>query len=178
MDEIRSVDVVVAAILGVALLRGLFLGLIREAFSLAALGGACIVVRIYHVPAADWLVDVSRGEIGPDAAPWLAGAALGACTIAAIAIAGRLVRKGVRAAGLGWADRAGGALLGAAEGALLAGVVLLVVGAALGRDHPFMAGSRSIAALDRLERLADERDVGRIDVAAPPRGRLIPGGAP
>lgn len=178
MDEIRSVDVVVAAILGVALLRGLFLGLIREAFSLAALGGACIVVRIYHVPAADWLVDVSRGEIGPDAAPWLAGAALGACTIAAIAIAGRLVRKGVRAAGLGWADRAGGALLGAAEGALLAGVVLLVVGAALGRDHPFMAGSRSIAALDRLERLADERDLGRIDVAAPPRGRLIPGGAP
>jgi len=178
VDEIRSVDVVVAAILGVALLRGLFLGLIREAFSLAALGGACIVVRIYHVPAADWLVDVSRGEIGPDAAPWLAGAALGACTIAAIAIAGRLVRKGVRAAGLGWADRAGGALLGAAEGALLAGVVLLVVGAALGRDHPFMAGSRSIAALDRLERLADERDVGRIDVAAPPRGRLIPGGAP
>jgi membrane protein required for colicin V production len=178
VDEIRSVDVVVAAILGVALLRGLFLGLIREAFSLAALGGACIVVRIYHAPAADWLVGASRGEVGPEAAPWIAGAALGAGTIAAVAIAGRLVRKGVRAAGLGWADRAGGAVLGAAEGALAAGVLLLVVGATLGRDHPFVAGSRSIAALDRIERIADERDLGRIDVAAPPRGRLVPGGAP
>jgi len=48
------------------------------------------------------------------------------------------------------------------------------VGAALGRDHPFVAGSRSIAALDRLERIADERDLGRIDVAAPPRELRAP----
>ncbi len=178
MEEVRSVDVVVAAILGVALLRGLFLGLIREAFSLAALGGACIVVRIYHAPAADWLIGASRGEIGPQAAPWIAGAALGVGTIAAVAIAGRLVRKGVRFAGLGWADRAGGAVLGAAEGALVAGVLLLVVGLTLGRNHPFVAGSRSIAALERIERIATEREPGRIDVAAPPLERLVPGGAP
>ena len=65
-------------------------------------------------------------------------------------------------------------MLGAAEGALVAGVLLLVVGLVLGRDHPFVAGSRSIAALERLEDLADDRDLPRIDVAAPPRGGLLP----
>jgi membrane protein required for colicin V production len=171
VGEIRSVDVVVAAILGVAMLRGVFLGLIREAFSIGALAGACVAVRLFTRPAAEWLVEVTRGELGPAAAPWVAGAALAVGSVAAVAIAGRLLQRGVRAAGLGWADRAGGALLGGAEGLLVAGLLLLILSAALGREHSFVADSHSIAALERLEQLAEERELPRIDVAAPPPAR-------
>ena len=171
MEEIRSIDVVVAAILGVAMLRGLFLGLIREAFSIGALAGACVAVRLFARPAAEWLVEVTRGEVGPTAAPWIAGAALVIGAVAVVAFAGRLLQRGVRAAGLGWADRTGGALLGGAEGLLMAGLLLLILSATLGREHAFVVDSHSIAALERLEQLAEERELRPIDVAAPPPPR-------
>ena len=171
MGEIRSIDVVVAAILGVAMLRGLFLGLIREAFSIGALAGAIVAVRLFAGPAAEWLVEATRGEVGPAAAPWIAGAVLAIATVAVVAVIGRLLRRGVRAAGLGWADRSGGALLGGAEGLLVAGLLLLILSAVLGREHAFVADSHSIAALERLERLVEERELRPIDVAAPPPSR-------
>jgi membrane protein required for colicin V production len=171
VEEIRSVDLVVAAILAVALLRGLFLGLIRETFSIAALGGAIVVVRLFAAPAADWLLATTNGSVGPSAAPWIAGAALAIATVAGVAIVGRLLQRGARAAGLGWADRAGGAVLGSAEGLLVAGLLLVILSAAIGRDHPFVAGSRSITALEEVERLAAERELPQIDVAAPPPDR-------
>jgi membrane protein required for colicin V production len=168
VGEIRSVDLVVAAILGIALLRGVFLGLIREAFSIGALGGAVVVVRLFTAPTAEWLVERTNGEVDPNAAPWIAGAALAIATVAGVAIIGRLLQRGARAAGLGWADRAGGAVLGSAEGLLVAGLLLVILSTVIGRDHPFVADSRSISALEELERLADERDLQPIDVAAPP----------
>lgn len=171
MGEIRSVDVIVAAILGIALLRGLFLGLIREAFSIGALAGACVAVRLFTRPAAEWLVEATRGAVSPGAAPWAAGAALAIGSVVAVAVVGRLLQRGVRAAGLGWADRAGGALLGTAEGVLVSGLVLLILSAALGRDHAFVADSHSIAALEQLEQLLEERELRAIDVAAPPPQR-------
>ncbi|MDH3519566.1 MAG: CvpA family protein [Myxococcales bacterium] len=164
----RSVDLVVAAILGIALLRGLVLGLIREAFSIGALAGACVVVRLFTSPTADWLVQATAGTIGARTAPWLAGGALAIATVAGVALVGRLLQRGARAAGLGWADRAGGAVLGTAEGMLVASLLLLVLTAAIGRGHPLVAGSKSIAALEQLERLAAERPARPIDVAAPP----------
>lgn len=169
MGEIHPLDLVVGTILGVALLRGLFLGLIREAFSIAALGGACVTARLFAAPAGDWLVAVSGGFVDPSVAPWVAGAALAVATIAAVASVGRLLQRGARAAGLGWADRAGGAVLGAAEGALVAGIVLLVASAAMGRDHPLLADSRSLSALDELERLAGGDAPRAQGLASPPR---------
>lgn len=166
--EIRSVDLVVAAILGVAVLRGLFLGLIREAFSIGALAAACVAVRLWDAPVAGFLTRVTGGEVGETAAPWVAGALLAAGAIAAAALVGRVVHRGARAAGLGWADRAGGAALGFAEGALVAGVLLVVAIAALGRGHALLAGSRSLDALERVEQIAAERDPRTSDVAAPP----------
>ncbi len=168
MGDVQSVDIVVGAILGVALLRGVFLGLIREAFSIAALGGACIAVRFYAGPFADWLGGVTGQRIPEEFTPWVAGALLAVATVAVVAFAGRLLRRGAQAAGLGWADRAGGAVLGTAEGALVAAILLVVAVAALGRDHPFVAESRSLAALQKIEQLAEDRDIASLDVAAPP----------
>jgi membrane protein required for colicin V production len=159
------VDIVVGVILGIAMLRGLFLGLVREAFSLASLGAACITVRLFHADVGSWLGDLSDGRIGPAVGPWLGGALVAVFTIALVVFAGRLLRRGVRWAGLGWADRAGGALLGAAEGALVVGVLLVLAGSLLGRSHPVLQTSRSFAALEQLESLAQQPPA---DVAAPP----------
>ena len=165
MEEYRPVDLVVAAILMVALLRGVFLGLIREAFSIAALGAAIVCVRAFNGTAAAALADFTG--MSDVLAPWLTGAALAAVTIALVAMVGRGIRRGAQAAGLGWADRAGGAALGFTEGALVASLLLLVAIALVGRDHEFIEASRSLDAFDRLATLVDGADLPA--VAAPPR---------
>jgi membrane protein required for colicin V production len=163
------VDIVVMAILGIAALRGLFRGLIREAFSIAALAGACLTVKLFAMPLAAWLETATGGEIGGGAAPWLSGAILAVGTMAFVVIAGRFLRRGSRWAGLGWADRAGGAVLGAAEGGLVVVILLVMAALLLGRDHPALADSRSFAALERVEQLAKQPPQRTADVAAPPR---------
>jgi uncharacterized membrane protein required for colicin V production len=160
------VDLLALCVLAIAVLRGLFLGLIRESFSLAAIGAACIAVRWFADPAAVWLDAVTDGRVGPLAAPWIAGAGVAIAAAAAVAIAGRLLRSGARAVGLGMFDRAGGALLGAAEGALVVAVLLVLATTVLGREHPVFHGTRSLAALERVEdAAAGARDP---NVAAPP----------
>jgi len=162
------VDGIALVILSLAVVRGLFRGLIGEAFSLGALGGACIAVRYGTDPVAAWLEDVTVGGIGATAAPWVAGLALGIGTIAVVAAAGRLVKRGATAAGLGWADRLGGGALGAAEGALAVALGLLVATWLLGRDHPALEHSRSMETFARLQRAIAERGGELPDVAAPP----------
>ncbi len=163
------VDLLALCVLSIAVLRGLFLGLIREAFSLAAIGGACVAVRWFADPAAVWLEAQSGGRIGELAAPWVAGAGVAIAAAAAVAITGRLLRRGARAVGLGMIDRAGGALLGAVEGALVIAVLLVLATTVIGRNHPLFAKTRSLAALERVESVAvGVRDTG---VAAPPPSR-------
>lgn len=158
-------DLVICAILGVAMLRGLFLGLIREVCSLAALAGACVGVRFFVVPAGDWLARTFDEALGTIPARIVAGIVIAMAVIVLGAWIGRVLRRGARRAGLGWIDRASGGLLGAAEGALVAGILLAAVTAFAGRDHPLVKDSRSLAALEELQRIAQEE---RPAVAAPP----------
>ena len=159
------VDLLAATVVAIALLRGLFLGLVREAFSLGSIAAAVIVARYFSSPVGEWLVRVSDGGITPSIAFWIAAAIIVVITITAVGMAGRWIRRGVAAVGLSWADRAGGAVLGSAEGALLVVVLLALVTTLLGRDHESVRGSHSLAALERLESMAQDRD---IDVSAPP----------
>ncbi len=170
MGSTAPVDVLLLAILAFALLRGLLLGLVREAFSIAALVAACFAVKLYNPVATDWLLEAAAGRITPLAAPWLSGVLLTVGTIAVVVLAGRVLRRGVRYAGLGWADRAAGAVLGTAEGVLVAGILLAVTGALLGRGHPVLADSRGMNALEQLEQIAAAPGAAGSDVAAPPPG--------
>jgi len=165
MVGVSPVDVIVAAVVGVAILRGVFRGLIREAFSVGALAAACVAVRVLNPRFSAWLEEITRGQLGSMAAPWAGGALIAIAAVLSVVLVGRVLRKSARWAGLGWADRAGGAVLGAAEGALVVGILLVLASSFLGRAHPVLAGTRSLAALEELQRLADERE---IDVAAPP----------
>jgi uncharacterized membrane protein required for colicin V production len=84
-----------------------------------------------------------------------------------VIILGRGLQRTLRAAGLSWADRAGGGVLGAAEGVLVAGVLLVLGSEILGRDHPAFSDTVSLAAIEQFERISEESGID-IDVAAPP----------
>jgi membrane protein required for colicin V production len=163
------VDLLALCLIGIAVLRGFFLGLIREAFSLAAIAAAWVAVRWFGSPAADWLQAATDGRVGELMAPWIAGAGVAIATVLAVALIGRVVRTGARAVGLGLLDRAGGALLGAAEGSLVIAVLVVLGTTLLGRDHPVFQDTRTLAAFERAEQVAG--GARETDVAAPPRRR-------
>ncbi|HJO23472.1 MAG: CvpA family protein [Myxococcota bacterium] len=170
---LEPVDYVIAAILALAVLRGLARGLLRETFSIASLAAATVAVRLFWPEVATWLTRVTEGQIGETAAPWAAGAAIAIGTIAVATTLGRLLRRGAKVVGLGWADRAGGAVLGTAEGLLVAGILIGLIGYVMGRNHPSIAHSRSLHAFEELEELARGGQLPEIDfqlpmVASPP----------
>ena len=169
LAEFESVDIVVVTIIGIACLRGFFLGLIREAFSLASLAAAYFAVRAFVGPVSEWVGDISGGRVNEALEPWVAGALLVLVTIGAVTTVGRIIRRGARAVGLGFVDRVGGGLLGATEGVLVVVVLLLLVGDRIGRDHPAIANTRTLAALEEMELLASEAPPTEIDVASPPK---------
>jgi len=166
MAGLMPIDLLALAILSLAALRGLALGLIREAFSLGALGAAVIAVRVWNAPFTRWLQNETQGGLPHDLAPWICGGLLATGVIVAVAIFGRVMRQGARAVGLGWFDRLAGAALGAAEGALAAGLLLLAIGSVLGPSHTLLARSRSYAMLERVR-----HSTAVTDVAAPPPPR-------
>jgi len=153
VEAITAVDMAALAILALAVLRGLWIGLIREVFSLAGLASAAIAVRFGTAPAADWLMVALPVELSPLAARIAAGVAIAVAVIVIVAIVGRMVRKGARWAGLGFVDRLAGGALGAAEGAMVVVVLMMLGIAVVGRDFPALADSRALAILESAERL-------------------------
>ncbi len=152
-------------VLAIALLRGLLIGAVREAFSLGALAAATIAVRLWSQPAAEWLAERFGWELGPLGWRIAAGVGIVIAVVFGIAIVGRFVRKGIRAAGLGMADRLAGGVLGAAEGALVVSLLVLLGLTFVGRDHPLLEDSRAVEAFETAREVA--RGEGMPDVAAP-----------
>jgi len=169
VEPISAIDVATLAILAVAVLRGLFIGLVREVFSLAALAAACVAVRLGTAPAADWMLINLPVEIDPLAARVAVGVIIAVAVVVTVAMAGRILRRGVRWAGLGFADRLTGGVLGAAEGALIIVVLMLLGIVVVGRDHPMLANSRTLAAFESAEHLAQQTNPTLPSVALPPR---------
>jgi membrane protein required for colicin V production len=168
LAEFESVDIVVGSIIGIACLRGFFLGLIREAFSLASLGAAYMAVQAFVGPVGEWVGEISAGRISEALEPWVAGTLLVLVAIGVVTTIGRIIRRGARAVGLGFVDRVGGGLLGAAEGVLVVALLIMLVGNRIGRDHPAIEDSRTLAALEQMELLAREAPPAELDVASPP----------
>jgi uncharacterized membrane protein required for colicin V production len=164
---VGPIDAAACLLLALALVRGLAIGMVREAFSVAALAAACVAVRFGSGPASNWLLENALPGLGPLGARVLAGAAIGLAAAIAVGVLGRLVRRGVEAAGLGFADRLAGGAIGAAEGALVVAIALLVAITLVGRDHPLLARSQTLAVFERGERVARSGMLAA-DVAAPP----------
>lgn len=160
-------DFVIIAILGIATIRGLFRGMVREAVSVGALVGACFAVVYLSDRASEWVYYLTDGEVGSSIAPWVGGIAIVILTFLVATLLARMLRGGARAVGLGWVDHAGGAVLGVAEGVLVSAILVQVATSTLGPHHPFLSESMTIAAFEEIERVALTEDL--LDVAAPPR---------
>ncbi len=174
MMEAPFADLVVLTVLVLAMGRGIWIGLIREGLSIAAIGAATIVTRLCVDPLSVWITDATAGEISGRASVWIAGVSLVIATILVLGTIARFLRRGARFAGLGWADRLGGGALGLAEGAVVSTILVLIGLWLVGQTHPTLAGSRSLAALERLQSLEEVQDLKKIgenielpNVAAP-----------
>jgi membrane protein required for colicin V production len=167
LAELGWIDRVALGVVVLAVARGLWIGLLREAFSIGALAAAFVAVRLWTDPAALWLLD--RAPFGVELSHHqarIAGGALVALGAMFVVVAiGGFVRKRVHATGLGFVDRVLGGALGGAEGALVVGLALIGVVTFVGEDHEVLSGSRSVELLARARGIAGELP----DVAAPPR---------
>jgi uncharacterized membrane protein required for colicin V production len=126
-----------------------------------------IATRYGIDPFSQVLQEVSGQSIGPAASPWIAGAIIVVVTVGVVTFAGKFIRKGVAGAGLGFADRIGGATLGAAEGMIVGLLVVLAATVSIGREHPAVEDSRSLDAFDKVTEYVYENADRLPDVAAP-----------
>jgi len=163
--DLPLIDLIVLAVMLIAIARGIWIGLIREGLSLAAIGCATIITRLFVDPLAVQLTRLTGGDVAGKTATWIAGILLVVATILAVGFAARLLRRGARFAGLGWADRIGGGALGAAEGAIVAAVVVVIALWIVGPNHAVTEGSHSIEIVQRLQSL---REDGQLPAVASP----------
>jgi membrane protein required for colicin V production len=166
LAELGWIDRIALGIVAIATLRGLWIGLLREAFSIAALAAAFVAVRLWTEPAAAWLVEHGPflSSLSERQSHVVGGALVGILAAFIVVAVGGFVRKRVHATPLGWLDRVLGGALGSAEGALVVSVLLIGVVALVGDDHEVLAGSQSVELLSRARIFADDLP----DVAAPP----------
>jgi uncharacterized membrane protein required for colicin V production len=157
--ELPLVDMIVLGVVIVAIVRGIWIGLIREGLSLAAIGCATIVTRLLVDPFSIQLTELTGGAIAGKKSVWIAGILLVVATILLVGFLARMLRRGARFAGLGWADRIGGGALGAAEGAIVGVVVVIIALWIVGPDHAATAGARSIALVERLQSLHEQGEL-------------------
>ena len=132
-------DVIVAAI-GLGALFGSARGILRIASSLIALVAAVYLAAAYSQVAGDYFTRAFSMRPG-------AGDALGYVVIfltvmVVVAWGGGKLAQLVRAVHMSWVDRLGGAVVGAALGALLAGLIVVVATVALPADAPAIRGSQ------------------------------------
>lgn len=137
------IDVVALVVLGLATLRGLWIGVVREAFSLAALAAAVFAFRALREPVAEEIA--MRTQWDPLIATAAGGGVVVIAAIVFVTIVGAIVRRLVASAGLSFVDRIGGGAVGFAEGALLVGLALFGATEILGPKDPLLSGSRAVA---------------------------------
>ena len=165
MDDLSALDSIVVGVLGIAIARGVYIGLIREGFSIAALGGGLLAIRYGIVPAGSLIQSIGFGET---ASNWIAGAAIGIAVVATVGVVGKKLRHGAQAIGLAWADRIAGGVIGAAEGALVAAVIVVGTTWVAGAASPIVTESQSVEFLEKLQTYVAEHRDELPAVAAPP----------
>ena len=165
LSNLPLLDLIAFGVVALACLRGLWIGLIREGLSLATVGFATIVTRLYATPVSDWLTGETGGELTGRTALWIAGVLLVVATIAVLAVVGRLLRRSAEVVGLGWADRMGGGALGAAEGAIVASILVVIALWLVGPNHASTRGARSVELVETVRSWREAGDLPK--VAAP-----------
>lgn len=150
-SDLPLIDMIALTVLFLAIVRGVWIGLIREGLSLASIGIATIVTKLLVDPLSEQLASATGGDISGKTAIWIAGVLLVVATIVTLGFLARLIKKSAVYAGLGWADRMGGGALGAAEGSIVAAILVMIALWLVGPDHAATEGARSVELVEELQ---------------------------
>ena len=163
--DLPLIDMIVMTIVVLAIARGVWIGLIREGLSLAAIGLCTIVTRLLVDPLATQLSSLTGGDVSGKAALWIAGVILVMATVLLCGVVARIMKRGAQFAGLGWADRLGGGALGLAEGSIVAVIIVMIGLWLVGPDHESMDDARAV---ELVEELQSAREAGELPAVAAP----------
>jgi membrane protein required for colicin V production len=136
---VNGLDVVFGVVVGLALLRGIWRGLIREVSSLLALGAGLFVVGRYGHEVA---LSLRQIVDNPQVAAGLSYVGVFLAAFVAVIILAGVVRKFMHAVLLGWLDRLGGGVLGTAKGLLISCLLLFVLTLVVPPRSAWIAESR------------------------------------
>ena len=161
------VDVLLAAVLLLFALRGLWRGFMREVFGLAGLLAGAVAAATWSTPLGDQISP--QLHVTPAVAELIAGAVLVVGVVLVASLSGRLGRRLARAIWLGPVDRGLGAVFGLAKGAALVGLGLM----ALQRLAPGSSTAKLAADSELAHPLVDLADqlVEAVRPYAPPAVR-------
>jgi membrane protein required for colicin V production len=136
----NGLDYVILAAIGLGAIFGSARGILRIASSLIALVAAVYVAPLYSQAAGGYLTRAFSVRPGTGAA--LGYVAIFLTVMVVVAWGGGKLAMLIRAVHMSWADRLGGAVVGAALGALLAGLIVVIATVALPGDTPVIRQSR------------------------------------
>ena len=127
-------DYAVIAVLAVSVLIGIWRGFVREVFALGGWIAAFVAAMLFADEAGNLL---PAGSATPFVRAAAAGIVIFVVVLIACSIAGMLLAKAFRAAGLGLADRTLGGAFGFARGALISLITVLAAGLTALPKEPF-----------------------------------------
>jgi len=119
------IDYVLVAVIALSILIGIWRGLVREMFALAAWVAALVAAALLAAEAAQ-LIPASFATA--PVRTIIAGVAIFVVVLLAVSVLGLLASKAFRIAGLGVADRTLGGAFGFARGALICALAVLAAG--------------------------------------------------
>jgi membrane protein required for colicin V production len=119
------VDIVLLAVLAASILIGIWRGLVREVFALAAWIAALFAAVLLAADGAQ-LIPARFAEA--PVRTIIAGVAVFVVVLLGVSLLGLLASKAFRLAGLGFADRTLGGAFGFARGALICALAVLAAG--------------------------------------------------
>lgn len=127
-------DYAVLAVLAISAVIGIWRGLVREVFALAGWIAAVVVALLFASEVAT-LMPASFATLV--VRTFIAAVGLFVLVLITVSIAGLIVAKAVRAAGLALADRTLGGVFGFARGILILLILVLVAGLTALPMEPF-----------------------------------------
>ncbi len=134
----NTFDVIVVVILAYSLLRGLFRGLLKEAASVAGVLGGFFLAYGFYATVAGYLTGLVSN---PAYRNILAFLAIFCLVVIAVNVVAVIVKYLMRIVFLGWLDRLGGFVFGAAKGVLIVSVIFLALTAFLPKGTPLIRDS-------------------------------------
>lgn len=120
----NALDWILAAIIALLAVRCFIRGFVAEVLSVAAFAGGLLAALLLYRPAGAFV----KERLGVTAAPEVLGfVGVFIIAFALVKIIEHLVREGLEAANLERADRILGLVLGAAEGLIVASLILIII---------------------------------------------------